>query len=854
MQGQPNDLWGKLERDADGNVLSWHPLVDHCADVAAVFEALLRHTLLGRRLAHLMGAEALTAQQIARLTALAALHDGGKFNDGFQARSRPKAPFVGHVRELVAALNDRRIGRPLQQALGVQDWVRFFGRSATALLLASVGHHGRPVTFKSVDMRPALAATFWSDAALERLAAFSASLRGWLPLAFADGPPLEAPPAFVHAFNGVITLADWLGSDTAFFPYSEPDAEPRFVWAQRRALEALRRVGLHPGAARDALGVAPIDFGRIAEGHAPRGVQAAIGALPRPAGPSLTILEAPTGEGKTEAALLHYLRLFQAGEVDGIYFALPTRTAARQLYERIVGVAARVFGAAAPPVSQAVPGYLTVDGVEGARLPGHRVLWPDDVRLEHRARAWAAEGPKRFLAGAIVIGTIDQVLLSVLRTPHAHLRAAGLLRLLLVVDEVHASSAYMTRLLDAALRRLRAAGGHALLLSATLGGEARAAFLDQPAPALAAAAQAAYPLISTPGRQVEAAAFRSKPVRWSVAPIAGDPEAVARRALAAADAGARVLIIRNTVAGAIATQAALEALGGAAHPALFRVGGVPTLHHSRFARADRLRLDAAIEAGFGKGAPRLSGLVAVGTQTVEQSLDLDADLLICDLAPMDVLLQRIGRLHRHHNPRPAGFEHATVVVLGPEERDLSAFIGRTGRAFGPNGLGTVYPDLRQLAASRLLIEGAPAIEVPRDCRRLVELGLHTEALAAIAPADDPAWQAHDVELYGAQAHERIAGQNATLKWSTPFERSAFALDADRVAQTRLGAADARIRFETPQPGPFGEPVRELAIPDYWVDAPPDALTHAVRAEADGLHLQVGARHFIYDRLGLRPEE
>ncbi|MEZ4454914.1 MAG: hypothetical protein R3B09_36020, partial [Nannocystaceae bacterium] len=116
-----------------------------------------------------------------------------------------------------------------------------------------------------------------------------------------------------------------------------------------------------------------------------------------------------------------------------------------------------------------MPGYLRVDEQEGTRLPGFEVLWNDDPRQRYRYRGWAAEGSKRYLAGAIVVGTIDQVLLSTSMTSHAHLRATAASRQLLVVDEAHASDAYMNRLLEEVLAFHLAAGGHAFLMSATLG-------------------------------------------------------------------------------------------------------------------------------------------------------------------------------------------------------------------------------------------------------------------------------------------------------------------------------------------------------------------------------------------------
>ncbi|WP_337876908.1 CRISPR-associated helicase Cas3' [Elioraea sp.] len=255
---------------------------------------------------------------------------------------------------------------------------------------------------------------------------------------------------------------------------------------------------------------------------------------------------------------------------------------------------------------------------------------------------------------------------------------ACLLRTLLVVDEVHASDAYMTGLLRTLLARREAAGGHALLLSATLGAAARAHLL---APTvrprvrpLAEAASVSHPLISHRNGTIEAAAgSRERRIAPSLRPWLDAPDAIATQTLDAARTGARVLIVRNTVTGAIAMRRALDAMAPD-DPVLFRVQGVIAPHHGRFAAPDRRLLDATVEAAFGKRAERRSGCVLVGTQTLEQSLYIDADLLLTDLCPMDVLLQRIGRLHRHECLRPAGFAEATAIVLVPETRDLSSFL------------------------------------------------------------------------------------------------------------------------------------------------------------------------------------
>ena len=151
--------------------------------------------------------------------------------------------------------------------------------------------------------------------------------------------------------------------------------------------------------------------------------------------------------------------------------------------------------------------------------------------------------------------------------------------------------------------------------------------------------------------------------------------------------------MRNTVDGALTVQRALETGLGPNHPALFRIKGVAAPLHGRFAAPDRRLLDSGVDHVLGRDAPRRGGAVLVGTQTLEQSLDSDADLLLTDLAPADVLLQRFGRLHRHlETPRPEGFETACAIVATPTERDLAPFlIPRAGRS--RHGLGGVYENL-----------------------------------------------------------------------------------------------------------------------------------------------------------------
>lgn len=879
MRGRPTTFWGKLERDEEGNVVAWHPLIAHCADVAACTEALLERTLLRKRFATLAGLDDLGASTIARLAVLAAFHDIGKFNIGFQRKvDRDARDVAGHVAEVLSLFEtDYPIRDHLLEALPAEvlDW----SESSFEYLAASIGHHGRPVRWDDARVDPSIWAKTSSLAPFAGIADLGARTRAWFPDAYLE-EALDLPDnqAFQHAFAGLVMLADWLGSDVRHFPYAE-DLGDRMPLARERAQRAVREIGLDVRLARTSLGEKPPSFDAISE-YTPREAQAKTMALPSSQAGELAILEAETGSGKTEAALIRYALLFHAGLVDGMVFALPTRTAATQLHERVRQAVARAFPdeATRPPVVLAVPGYLQVDETQGRRLPGFEVLWNDDRKARIRHRGWAAEHPKRYLAGAIVVGTIDQVLLSSLRVGHAHMRATALLRQFLVVDEVHASDAYMNRILKEVLRFHLTAGGHAFLMSATLGTFVRERLeraalgkrVMQKGATLAAALETPYPAIHYATRDGEKVTFDiesaelSKSIDVALRTIADDAHEIARLALDAARRGARVIVLRNTVSDAIATQKALEEIvADDDAPLLFMVGGVLALHHSRFTRDDRKLLDDAIEDRFGKAAPAHGGVIAIATQTVQQSLDLDADILFTDLAPMDVLLQRFGRLHRHRErdaARPQEFkEPRAIVMLG--EASLEEAIGKDGEARGKHGVGTVYDDLFILEATRRRLERDSKLRIPEQNRELVEVTTHPEALDDLAKTLGDGWRKHQTKVYGKGFADRSVAKLNLIDRDARFGEYSFntaGLD-ERIA-TRLGENDRRAVFEAPLAGPFGADVRELTVPGWLAreitdfDVAPTEIHTETSPLGPRLRFAFGPLRFVYDRLGLREED
>ena len=855
------DAWGKFESPD-----RWHLLEHHCADVAACFEALVQDRVLRARFEQASGGDGLSETTLSRLAVLAFLHDFGKLNAGFQFRERSarsgQAPRkAGHVVEGLYAFGQREICEPLGLCDLHDDWG---GDSVSRLLHAALSHHGRPARkphHGNGTGPPELWRPFETYDPVSIAAKLRERSRAWFPEAFRQGPPLPAQPAFAHLFAGIVALADQIGSNDCFRYESAPDL--RYIdRARRTAAEIVKNMGFRR--ADHALRAGAADFAALFDHARPRPLQSAVADAPLDR--RLLILESETGSGKTEAAVLRFAALQRAGLVDGLYFAAPTRAAAKQLHERVQAAIERMFsGEPKVPTILAVPGYLRADDVCGHRPARFEVIWEDEPDEEERLARWSAESARLFLSATAAVGTIDQALLAGLKVKWAHLRGACLSRSLLVVDEVHASDAYMTALLRAVLRAHLSLGGHALLMSATLGSAARTRLLEERArtrcPEPEAAESAPYPaltLAAGSGGGHEAQPIpgveTDKTVSMRVESILSEPSAIARRALTAARQGAKALVIRNTVATAQEVFDALVGMGGS--PMAMQVEGAPTLHHSRFAAEDRALLDDAVERALGKGRT-LGGLVVIGTQTLEQSLDIDADLLLSDLCPADVLLQRIGRLHRRPGSlRPDGFHQPRCIVLTPEnglEAGVSGGLLRHG--LGVSEHGGVYRDLLSCKATQDLIVAHPIWTIPRMNRMLVERATHPQVLTDLAQNLGGAWVEHEQKTFGLAAAEASLAQEHAFTRTEAFDELAFP-DLDEKVRTRLGDDGPRIVLSEPAFGPFGASVETFNLPAHLFRGklPGKKEIDSARAEPvqDGLILHVGDHRLSYDRSGIKP--
>ena len=436
--------------------------------------------------------------------------------------------------------------------------------------------------------------------------------------------PFPADARFEHAVAGLAMGADWLGSS---LQPAGPDNRAADVAS---ILASLPWAGWHSGAPHTAM------LGR----HTARSAQVAAMALPLE---QMAIIEAPTGSGKTEAALIWASRLAEAGLVDGLYFAVPTRSAATELHARVGAIMSAAHPYLRGKVIRAIPGALeTEDGT---------------------LTTWALGSTRKAMSASIAVGSIDQALLSQVKTKHAWMRSLWLARQLLVIDEVHASDTYTGELMLRLVQEHTRAGGYVLAMSATLGEALRAKLENRQYVPFAQVVARDYPLVTSgPHAMPVTTMGRSVKVR-----IRGF-SAVVEDAVKAAQAGQSVLWIRSTVTNAIEDWEQLKQQG------------LPViLHHSRYADEDRAWLDAQVLGVIGLRGNR-RGVVIVGTQTLEQSLDIDADLLVTDACPADVLLQRLGRLYRHR----AG----TPLALAIHPGNWSRYVGPE-RFRRPSG-GTSY--------------------------------------------------------------------------------------------------------------------------------------------------------------------
>lgn len=686
--------WGKAKKASDKELPTYHLLVYHCLDVAAV-ASVWWHASPAIRRSFCQGVSLTENQVRAWVLFFIVLHDYGKFDARFQLLAKTVwqnlYPHTGNF-DLLPSVQECKnyihgeaglfwFQRDCNEMLSIGKDDGEYGldfldnpnetdssrwQAWKPWIEAVTGHHGHikwaeyvsdnvfsPTCDKHLEAIDLKARKMWLST-LEHIFLHPAGL------SLDHDPPLISP-----LLAGFCSVSDWLGSrsdDENFRFYSQPiDLQNYF---QRCGAEDAKRVidlsGII-GRPRQYAGVKAL----LKPEDKPRPIQVLIERLPLKTG--LSLIEAPTGSGKTEAALAYAWRLIEIGLSDSIIFALPTQATANAMLDRLERIATVLF--------EDSPNVLLAHGLarfsktfSGLKSKSQAVKRREDGWSQ--CSEWLAESRKRVFFGQIGVCTVDQVLISVLPVRHRFVRGFGVGRSILIIDEVHAYDAYMYGLLEEVLRQQKASGGTAILLSATLPAHQRQQLCSAWGAALPSQDEIApYPLVIwTRGDKVapfilektrQPEPFFVKVECVSSYDMIPDEELI-KRIVNAAESGAQVAVVCNLVDAAQQLSQRIRAITSVS----------VSLFHARYCFKDRQVKEQDAVKRFGPDGKRDEGHILVATQVVEQSLDVDFDWLITQLCPVDLLFQRMGRLHRHkRNQRPPGFESPICTVLLTEMND-----------------------------------------------------------------------------------------------------------------------------------------------------------------------------------------
>jgi CRISPR-associated endonuclease/helicase Cas3 len=650
----------KTRLTVEGKFAAGRDITTHCLIVGEIARELLRRSpdLLANGLL-LPGSEL-----------VAASHDIGKVSPTFQEKIyRGTADYQPNSLTELAGVD------PMLE----QHWGGHAGLSQLAAFDLNLGkfipeilgqHHGySPQLGVQRAGDPPCGGPLWQQRRAELVVVLKQALQTDFPL-LAD--PLQA-----RLLAGLTSVADWIGSGSLF---DDPDR----VW-QPLIAKALDDAGfVHP---RYRSG---LSFSELFDGKQPRASQQQF--IEQVNGPGLYILEAPMGLGKTEAALYAAYRLLSEGKARGLYFALPTQMTSDKIHDRVM----RFLG-----------NILDADSPHRQALLLHGNAWLKTLELGKEGNpggSWFHRA-KRGILAPFAVGTVDQALMAVMNVKHGFVRTFGLAGKVVVLDEVHSYDSYTGTILDELVKALRQLHCTVIVLSATLTRGRRAALTGQ------SAASDAYPLVSAVpngGTLHEQAVPALRDVQVAIR-FAADEDAH-EEALRRAEHGQHVLWIENTVAQAQAQFMRVAARASA-------MGVDCGLLHSRFTKADRQHNEAHWTECFGLDghvSRNSGGRILVGTQVLEQSLDIDADFLVSRFAPTDMLLQRLGRLWRHaETPRPARARREAWWLAPARE---SAF-SEPERAFGSSA--KVYSPY-VLCRSLEVWDSLQSVDLPGQIRQLIE--------------------------------------------------------------------------------------------------------------------------------------
>ena len=760
-----------------------HSLLAHMLDVAAVILLVLQREppTTRRRLAQALGWD--EGNTVSFLAALAAGHDLGKATPAFQS----KWP-AGRERVARGGLDFPRaspgVPHGALSAVLLATWLRTHGldrRVSDAAGRAIGAHHGfvpEEEHIAQVQDPQVVGDRAWEDARNALLDDVFMATGANIPRSLS-----ALPENVALALMALTSFGDWIASDPAHFPYGEDPLDVRAYMSRARsraqaALDDIRWSSRIP-LARD---VSP--FSSLF-GFPPNPVQETVmEALAEVSGPALIVVEAPMGSGKTEAALYAHLLLQRVSEHRGMYVALPTVATGNAMFRRVLAFLQH-FGHR----------RLDLQLQHGTALLSREYKALRGVGETPEEGVYAAEwftSKKHAMLSEYGVGTVDQALLGVLRVRHHFVRLFGLGNRTVILDEVHAYDTYTSSLIETLLRWLGRQGSSVILASATLPRDRRTALLRAYG-AESAEVEVPYPriLVAQVGGAAKAVAVPVSGGERTVKiyRIPKDVNAMISKAKWLASKGGCVLCIVNTVerAQSLYTQLGCgEPIRAQGMPVGKRLGDLELyLFHARYPSEDRqTREDLVLrlfgEKGYSKQC-RPGKAILIATQVVEQSLDLDFDAMLTDLAPLDLILQRAGRLHRfgpsqvQNLRRPVPHQVPRLYVAGLTEvpPDLK-------------GWDRVYPRYL-LLRSWVVLRGRSTFALPTEIERLVELvygdgplDCPTEVMAELAQACEDFTREFRAQEQWARG---VAVRDGTSLLGTPADRlGAMKLEDDEEEQ------------------------------------------------------------------------
>ncbi len=803
------DYWAKTDRDDPSPVPRHHLLPYHGLDVAACAYVLLREERsLRRRLAALL--QTTEESTVGLVTFLVALHDMGKFSESFQNKNR-------HLFEHLRKRTSRKDYHVYHDTLGFHLWMEHMGGRAFAedwfglqecgvdrfdfiyafepLIAAVTGHHGRPPNVGAVSH----GTEYFDEESTEAALDYANQCREL----FVDPPVWSEISGFLEddtpqaswLLAGLTVAADWLGSNQDYFEFSSQRADLSTYWkevalpAARMAVSDSGMVSSRPSTNTGIRALFDFETPTPMQQHA---TQVELGE-----GPQLFVLEDATGSGKTEAALTLAHRIMAAGKASGIYVALPTMATANAMYGRLGENYERLYedpsnvslilAHGARDLSDAFRKSLEL-GAHSERADEAYDAAGNELSGTAQCTRWLADHRKKALLAGVGVGTIDQALMGVLPSRHQSLRLLGMSRSVLIVDEVHAYDPYMSELLMTMLEFHASNGGSAILLSATLPKVVRQQLCDAfqvgCGDERTDLEHAHFPMAThiAEGIPKEAREVEIKPRQGSerVVPVAFEDEVstCVERLVDVATCGGCACWIRNTVNDAI----------DAYHFACEKLDPEDViLFHARFTMADRQGIEQRVLELFGPDSTpaERAGKVVIATQVVEQSLDLDFDFMISDLAPIELLIQRAGRLHRHERP---GRDEPLFLIHGPHPEEN---VDQDWYKDVLPSASYVYPDVARLWLGAKTLVEQEAIRIPEQARKLVE-SVYGVDIAESAPE---ALVEASGDAYGEMKVDRSMGRLNSLNFDRGYgAESSLDWFEDTRTPTRLGDPTTTLRL------------------------------------------------------------